>query len=806
MINLLDPKTKKANEELKNNEIRLDSPIPDFIPYACHYNKDTILTKNGELLQTIEIKGFSNQKSTGESINIRDQIRQTILKTIKSSELALYFHTIRHAINLDDNPKFPSYFAKKMHDSWVRENNWTKKHVNSLYITIVKKGIDLNFASFLKKPFISLITKHHNECLVQAHKELASVTSNILNELKSFQPVKLGMKKDNTQGYYSTLVKFFSKIIHINASNFPITLESLSQSLAINKVAFGFNALEIKKANRKFFATIFSIKENNEINTVSLGKFLQMPQQMIITQVINFINPKKGHKEAEHQSYILDVSKDSKFKDKSGINELETINIDTPNAFCSTQTTVMVIAEDLDRLKQESLQTYQTLGQLGLPSVKEDLNLEHCFWSQLPGNFTYIARKSISLTKRAGNFAVLNNLPFGELKSKWGSATTLFETTLKTPYFFNFHNKDNGHTILIGDDEAEKSITMNFLLSEASKFNTKFIYLDSSKRSKLYMNALGVEYKVFNFDKNLNQLKMNPLLLEDNESNRSFLIYWFIFLLNKYTDTSITKKYLPVISKAIEVLFTLPTEKRKLSNVAEFFNDKTTANINKEIIAKLDQWGGEGNLAHIFDNDSDYLIEKKEQNISIDISSIYDTSMGFNLPVLSYILHFFKEYFTGDTPSILCVSDASRVFNSIYFELNLEYILDDFTRHNSIMLMHASFCSEKVNWSEKVAKVCYNKIKTQIFMADSVPSYNNIVKLFNLDQQEQMYLQTLTAGSKQFLLRHNLIAVILTLDLSRCDKELAILSGDPKYTEDIDALIKQYGDDPNTWLPKLYET
>ena len=613
------------------------------------------------------------------------------------------------------------------------------------------------------------------------------------------------MIKDKEKGYCSSLLKFFSKIIHIKDSDFPLDIAELSNSLAINKVAFGYNALEITKDNKKFFATIFSIKENNEINIIALGKLLQMPQQLIITQAINFIDTKEGHKDAKYQSYILDVSKDSNFKETSGLNEVEEIDTKEQNIFCTTQTTVMVIAEDIDKLKYESTQVYKKLNSLGLPAVKEDLNMEHCFWSQLPANFTYIVRKTISLSTKMGNFALLNNLPFGELESKWGKPVTLFETILETPYFFNFHVKKNGHTIIVGDDDSGKSVMINFLLSEASKFKPKFIYLDSFKRSELCMKALGVDYKIFNFDKDLNQLTMNPLLLEDNKSNRTFLKYWFIFLLNKYTNPSVTKIYLPVISKAIEVLYTLPIEKRKLSNVQNFFVDKATEKINKEIINNLQEWIGKGKLAHIFDNDSDCFIKKNGASLAIDICDIYDTSMSFNLPILTYILHFFKKYFTGSTPSMLCVAEGSRAFNSIYFEKNLEYILDDLENRNSMFLIHASFCSEKVNWSENVAKIYNKKINTQIFMADSATSYNNTVMLFNLTPQEKMYLQSLIVTTRQFLLRQNDISIVLKLDLSNCEKELGILAGDKNYVATVNDLIEKEGSDPNIWLPKLYE-
>ena len=37
--------------------------------------------------------------------------------------------------------------------------------------------------------------------------------------------------------------------------------------------------------------------------------------------------------------------------------------------------------------------------------------MENCYWSQLPGNFSYISRRSAINTDRIGGFASLSNFP-----------------------------------------------------------------------------------------------------------------------------------------------------------------------------------------------------------------------------------------------------------------------------------------------------------------------------------------------------------------------------------------------------------
>ena len=49
--------------------------VADFIPIACHYNDTTLLTKNADLVQTIEIQGFIDKNSDEQQRVLRDDVR-----------------------------------------------------------------------------------------------------------------------------------------------------------------------------------------------------------------------------------------------------------------------------------------------------------------------------------------------------------------------------------------------------------------------------------------------------------------------------------------------------------------------------------------------------------------------------------------------------------------------------------------------------------------------------------------------------------------------------------------------------------
>lgn len=797
----------KATE--RTNDSRLNSPSPDFIPYACHYNKNTVLTKNGELLQTIKIAGLSHEVLGKKSMSLRSTIREAVMEKIQSADFALYFHTIRKRVSLDRGKKFDSFFQGHLHDSWVEINNWDHRFDNELYITIIcgSMPININFQNFSKMFFVEYLIDKHDKALENNALRLNKLVDSILEILADYSPRKLGIVEDQEIGYHSELLSFFCNIIQLENEKVPLDDQDISKQLSKYYAAFGNSALEIKKmGNSKFFAVMLSMKDCAGISNQAIDKFLQLQYQFVITQTVNFTDSQSSLKAYEYQKYILDISGDENLKEVSGLNRVLVEGQRKKNfVFCDTQTTIMVVAPDLENLEKICYEIGEYLSNIGIPVIREDLNMENCFWSQLPGNFSYIARKRNILVSDVGYFASLYNFPFGSLKSKWGEYITLLKTNLGTNYFFNFHVGDNGHTIIIGDAHSGKKTLLNFLLSEASKLTNRIFYLDGMKESKLYIEAMNGTYKVLSFDPEYNTIKLNPLLLKDTDSNREYLVYWFLYLLDKYSDPTDIDDYKDAIESGIENIFKAEEKERKLSNIAKFFSDKKFDNLNKQIIKMLSLWYGEGKFAHIFDNDIDELLSISNPSIfGVDITAVHDTPMSFHLPITNYMLHYFKEYYTGKQPAILAVSDSNKVFSSVYFEKNLEYILNDLEDRNSIMVASASFSSEKVNWSAAVGEVYNAKMATKIFLADG-SSFTNVSQIFGLSEEERMYLQAFDISSREFVIRQENNSVVSIVDLSDFDVSLGVLSGNKTQIKIAEDLKKKYGSEAKSWVPKMYQ-
>ena len=192
-------------------------PDEDFIPYVCHYDPNTILTKNGELMQIIRITGFNSDSVISRMISLREAVRDAVSDYAHENKFAFWFHTIRRKKNIVPAGKFDDFFSNKINEEWVSENGWDNQYVNEFYITIIIEGLDTsigNFDSFLRS-FSYLSTKSFHHKFLEEHlKKLKQIVTKILTEVEDYGAKILGIRE--LEGIlYSEPMRFFGKISNL---------------------------------------------------------------------------------------------------------------------------------------------------------------------------------------------------------------------------------------------------------------------------------------------------------------------------------------------------------------------------------------------------------------------------------------------------------------------------------------------------------------------------------------------------------------------------------------------------------------
>ena len=211
--------------------------------------------------------------------------------------------------------------------------------------------------------------------------------------------------------------------------------------------------------------------------------------------------------------------------------------------------TIMCIESSLKALENSMSMAEVELMNTGVYVAREKINMEPAYWGQFPGNFDYIVRRAIINSRNFAGLSSFHNFPLGkEDGNHWGKALTVLNTTSKTPFYFNFHVRDIGHTMIVGPTGAGKTVLMNFLCCQAMKYRPKMFFFDKDRGAEIFLRALDAKYTVLD---SRTKSGFNPLQLDDTNDNRIFLTEWFKQMVMA-VDKNINSADVAKISLAIE--------------------------------------------------------------------------------------------------------------------------------------------------------------------------------------------------------------------------------------------------------------
>jgi type IV secretion system protein VirB4 len=775
----------------KKPEFALETIDEQCIPYACHYDKHSILTKNGELMQVIKIEGFSQENSQYEqSPDLRAVIRKSITENIHDRKVAIWFHTLRRKRNLDSINSFPWTFAKDTHEGWAEKNHWRDKFINELYITILYEGerydTNKNFSlSFIPK----FLKKLHLNLLEKNAKTLDDLTLKMLDILKTFGGKRLSVQHDKI-GAHSEILEFLSKIICLNSKRIPMPLKNLDHIFTTSKIAFGGNVLEIIDNNEKRFAAVFSIKEYQEHATKALDKFLRISSEYVIAQTLNFVDSAEAKKSFEHLDYILKVSKDSEFHKNCGLTSILENDQGNITDYGTQQMTIMIIGATLEELERSVTNVVKEIRTLGMAAIREDLHMSLCFWSQLPGNFIFFRRTSYIDTKRTASFASLDNTPSGSTENIWGNALTLFRRKNASPHFFNLHVENNGNTLVVGKKASSRAPLVNFLISESSKYDPKLLYIDPYKTSKVTIKLLGGRHKTISLTAKKAALSLNPFSLDDTPENHEFLKEWLLMLI--FPESKYNSKEEEKVSSSLEkFLAKMPPKKRQISMLLDFIEDKT-------IKDALSIWCGTNKFGLLFDNARDELaLGAKMLGINIEELMTKENTAAI-APFVAYCLYKYKQTL-DKTPSICIIHEASSLLEHSYFNKSLPIWLDDLTNNNALAIL---ICDTKTPIHPNISHI-NDKIATHLFLPSTHPE--NHQKELQLTKIEIETIKDMSTMYRHFMIKQGPDNIVVELNLDGMDYAVKALNGKQDAIDAMDKAILKIGDNPNRWVIPFYK-
>lgn len=787
----------KKRDSAKGSVAENEFPESHFIPYDSHFDSETILTKNNELLQVIQVDGFSFETADDEDLDMKKNVRNSLLKSLANGNYAMWFHTIRRRKAAYPEGRMPHGFPDLLDRQWKSKHEAQESFKNDLYITVIRKENTRGIAAinhWIKKISSKAEKGAQERNLREAHKELIEVTDRVLATLRDYGARRLGTV--NTEaGAMSEVLEFLGRVVNCGFQR-PIRVptQGIDRVLPSVRLFFGSRAIEIRGPAKTRYAAMVSVKEYGPQTAAGmLDAFLRLPFEFIISQSFLFVNRQTSIEEMKRQQARMQQAQDVAVSQIAEIYDALDAAMSGHIAFGTHHLSVMCIEDDVKALEGAVSQTVAELVNIGVNAVREKLNLEPVYWGQLPANYKFVARKATISTLNLASLASMHNYPVGRIKGNhWGDAVTVLDTDSGTPYFFNFHLRDVGHTTIIGPTGSGKTVLMNFLCAQAQKYKCRLFFFDKDRGADIFIRAIRGTYNIVDISE---PSGFNPLQLPDTAENRAFLVEWIKSLVTVNNEI-FTAEDMDRVSEAINGNYKLSREDRVLRNIVPFLGLEGPGTL----AGRLRMWHTGGSYAKLFDN--------LEDNVDFDGANIFGFEMGEIIrnkvtlvPVLLYLFHRISLSLDG-TPTMIVLDEAWALIENSLFATKIKDWLKTLRKLNAMVI----FATQSVEDASKsnISDTLLQQTSTQIFLPNPKAT-EEYKKAFMLTHREFVLIKTTDPGSRFFLLKQGNDVVVARIDLSGMRGVVPVLSGRADTVQICDEVRREYGNNPDVWLPAFID-
>ena len=408
-----------------------EKSVATHVPYLRHVDEQTLRTKDGLFVTSVKLDGFCFQTADQSEINQRLSTRNTLIRAMNDSRFAVYSHIIRREVQPEIGGAFENPFAGAI-DRKYREGLRDKRmFVNDLYLTVIRRGFQgkIGFAENMARGLRKAAGVPVEDMDKEALKELAETTANLVNDLASYGARVLKVEARNG-AIYSEPCEFLSALLNAGLS-IPMLLPrmGLDSYLPRMRVTFGRKSMEWRGACEEDtrFGAVVSVREYPAYSGPGmLDGLLRIPGEFIVSQ--SFAIQDRAPVLAE----VAKVERQIAASDERGTEVERAIAIARDELVTGRTVlgkhhlTILAMGRtvrDMERCVQDATKELQNFG---ITTVREDMNAEPCFWAQLPGNFSYIARASMISSRNFVGFASLHNFAVGRKDEKSLGAGDLF--------------------------------------------------------------------------------------------------------------------------------------------------------------------------------------------------------------------------------------------------------------------------------------------------------------------------------------------------------------------------------------------
>lgn len=382
-------------------------------------------------------------------------------------------------------------------------------------------------------------------------------------------------------------------------------------------------------------------------------------------------------------------------------------------------TSIIILDDDPMGADDKAKLVINTLMKMGLTAKSEGMNAVDAWMGSIPGNVGHMKRRPMISTGNLVHMIPLSNIWPGDTYCKQleGPSLIYTQTTGNTPFRFNIHVGNVGHSMVVGKTGGGKSVFLNTMEAQFRKYENARVFVFDKGSSSIAL-TLGVGGQFYDLGSEEGAaLSFQPLLHADEHHEQEWLLGWL-------TDFLISEnvKVTPLMSKkilaGIQTVAAYPDVKlRRMTNLVNAINDK-------ELKIALAPLTVDGAYGRTFDADHESLSFSSWQTFEMEKMMQNKLIIG---TVLMYIFHRIEQELDG-RPTLIVLDECWAFFQNEQFAKKIMEWLRVLRKYNTSVVFATQEMETIVN--SAIFDTVNTNCNVKIFLPDPRNITDEVAKTY----------------------------------------------------------------------------
>jgi type IV secretion system protein VirB4 len=402
--------------------------------------------------------------------------------------------------------------------------------------------------------------------------------------------------------------------------------------------------------------------------------------------------------------------------------------------FCQYSANIICLDEDPERLYENTRLVMKTVQNLGFSCRIEDVNAVEAWRGSLPGDGYSNVRRVLLHTLNLADMMPITSVWAGlhdnpsPLMPAESPALLYAATSGATPFRFNLHVSDLGHTLIVGPSGAGKSTALGLIAAQWFRYPRSQVFaFDRGYSIWMLTEAAGGEF--YDLAGPKSDLAFCPLRNIDDEAGLAWAVGW-VEVLCELNGLKFGPKHRNAVSNAVVQLRLSPT--RTLTELSANVQDM-------EIREALQHFTVMGPLGPLLDAEHDSLGHGRM--LAFETENLLGLDQKAVIPVLLYLFRRIEQRLDG-SPTLILLDEAWAYLQHEMFRERLRDWLKTMRRRNAVVVMATQQISDIAN--SQIADVVLENCPTKVLLPNAEsknPASRGFYNRVGLNERELEILQ-----------------------------------------------------------------